>query len=107
MWTGKAERVSSSVAQQSHEWCCGLVQRDKPEAALRQHRVGEIDGAVGRERAIRADFEQAVLAVRDAVVAPEPALAKAFAKPGKPVPIGAAIGKPVRRSLLDRVFSRR
>ena len=29
-----------------------------------------------------------------------------LAKPGKPQPIGAAIGKPVRRSLLGRMFRR-
>ncbi|HEY1632298.1 MAG TPA: hypothetical protein VGF56_13355 [Rhizomicrobium sp.] len=49
--------------------------------------------------------EQAVLAPRNEI-APERNVASAFAKPGKVQPIGAAIGKPVRRSLLSRMFSR-
>jgi len=47
----------------------------------------------------------AVLAPKPEIV-PERNVAAAFAKPGKPQPIGAAIGKPVRRSLLSRMFSR-
>jgi hypothetical protein len=39
-------------------------------------------------------------------IAPEPALRREFSKPGKPMPIGLAIGKPMRRSLLARVFGR-
>jgi hypothetical protein len=35
---------------------------------------------------------------------PEPPLRREFSKPGKPLPIGAAIGKPMRRSWLGRLI---
>ncbi|HTQ12325.1 MAG TPA: hypothetical protein VMH86_00515 [Rhizomicrobium sp.] len=37
----------------------------------------------------------------------ERAPARTLARPEKPGPIGAAIGKPIRRSLLSRMFGRR
>jgi hypothetical protein len=47
--------------------------------------------------------EETVLVAREQI-APERNLAQAFGKPGRAEPIGATIGKPVRRSLLGRLF---